>query len=163
VPLAAQLRHAHPGVILLGSNGWNDPAQLGTAASDLDGAVFVDGFFPSSQRRGTQEFVAAYRAAFGGTPEILEAQAYDAGKLVAAVVQSGARSRAQINSALQSPRTIDGATGPLVIGPGGIQRQLYLLRISTGTISEITAGHAPLEAAPPPVPVARPADMQPAD
>jgi len=75
IPLATQLRQAHPDVILLGSNGWNDPSKLGPAADRLEGAVFVDGFFASSQRRGTQEFVAAYRSAYGGTPEILEAPA----------------------------------------------------------------------------------------
>ena len=84
LPLATQLRRAHPGVTLLGSNGWNDPAALGPVAADLDGAVFVDGFFASSQRRATQEFVAAYRAAYNTAPEILEAQAYDAAALVAA-------------------------------------------------------------------------------
>jgi ABC-type branched-subunit amino acid transport system substrate-binding protein len=156
IPLATQLRQAHPDVILLGSNGWNDPSKLGPAADHLEGAVFVDGFFASSQRRGTQEFVAAYRSAYGGTPEILEAQAYDAGKLVAAAVQSGARSRPQMIGALQSPRGIEGASGPVAVGPGGVQRQLFLLRINTGTISEVAATRPPVEA-PPPVPLAGPA------
>jgi len=148
IPLATQLRQAHPEVALLGSNGWNDPARLGPAADKLDGAVFVDGFFASSQRRATQDFVAAYRTAYGSTPDILEAQAYDAAKLVVAATQGGARSRAQINAALRSPHTIEGAAGQVAVGPTGIQRQLFLLRIATGTISEI----APSRPAPPPLP-----------
>ncbi len=95
IPLAVQLRKAHPDVFLLGSNGWNDPAVLGPAAMELDGAVFVDGFFASSTRRGTQEFVAAYRGAFGGAvPELLEAQGYDAALLVRQALQGGARAAA---------------------------------------------------------------------
>jgi ABC-type branched-subunit amino acid transport system substrate-binding protein len=137
VPLATQLRRAHPDLVLFGSNGWNDPGALAPAAADLDGAIFVDGFFASSQRPATQEFVTAYRAAYGSMPEIFEAQAYDAGVLVGRALQSGARSRAQMASALQSPRTIEGAAGTMGIGPQGVQRQLFLLRLSSGTISEI--------------------------
>ncbi len=159
IPLATQLRHAHPDVVLLGSNGWNDPAALGPAADDIDGAVFVDGFFATSQRRATQDFVAAYRAAYGGTPEILEAQAYDAAKLVAAALQGGARTRPQVIAALQSPRTFEGAAGTVAVGPHGIQRQLFLLRIASGTISEISTRPAAAPV-PPPVPVAGPAAVR---
>jgi ABC-type branched-subunit amino acid transport system substrate-binding protein len=157
IPLATQVRRAQPGVVLLGSNGWNDPAALGPAADTIDGAVFVDGFFPSSQRLATQEFVTAYKAAYGGTPEILEAQAYDAAKLVAAALQSGARSRPQVIAALQTPRTFEGAAGAVSVGPQGVQRQLFLLRIASGTISEIVPSRPATAPAPPPVPVAGPA------
>jgi branched-chain amino acid transport system substrate-binding protein len=152
IPLATQLRHAQPTVVLLGSNGWNDLSALGPAADDLEGAVFVDGFFASSQRRATQDFVVAYRSAYGGTPDILEAQAYDAAKLVAAALQSGVRSRPRVLAALQSPRTFEGATGSVTVASGGIQRQLFVLRIATGTISEV--GPSRSANAPPPVPVA---------
>jgi ABC-type branched-subunit amino acid transport system substrate-binding protein len=155
IPLAVHLRQAHPGLVLLGSNGWNDPAALGPAADAIDGAVFVDGFFPTSQRRATQEFVDAYRSRYGGTPDILEAQAYDAAKLVAAALQSGARSRGQVNAALQTPRTFEGAAGTVSVGPKGIQRQLFLLRVSSGTITEVVPSRP--AAAPPPMPPPYPA------
>ena len=155
IPLATQLRVAHPTVALLGSNGWNDPGALGPASADLDGAVFVDGFFPSSTRRATQEFVAAYRGAYGGsTPEILEAQAYDAGMLVARILQGGARSRLQVSQALQTPRTFEGAAGVIGISPQGMQRQLFLLKLTNGTISEIPAGRASNSRPPAPAPAA---------
>jgi ABC-type branched-subunit amino acid transport system substrate-binding protein len=157
IPLAKQLRQAHPGLVLLGSNGWNDPAALGPAAEDIDGAVFVDGFFANSQRQATRDFVAAYRGAYGGTPEILEAQAYDAAKLVAVALHSGARSRPQVIAALQTPRNFDGAAGTVAVGPHGIQRQLFLLRVASGTISEIPASRSVPGFLPPPVPMARPA------
>ena len=93
--------------------------------------------FASSQRRATQEFVDAYRSAYGGTPEILEAQAYDAAKLVTAALHSGARSRSQVIAALQTPRSFEGAAGTVAVGPHGIQRQLFLLRVASGNISEV--------------------------
>lgn len=156
IPLATQLRQAQPGIVLLGSNGWNDLTKLAPAADAIDGAVFVDGFFASSQRRATQEFVTAYRSAYNTMPEILEAQAYDAAKLVAAALQSGARSREQLIAALRNPRTIDGAAGAIMAGPNGLQRQLFLLRIANGMISEIAPTRPLASSAPPPLPVAGP-------
>jgi ABC-type branched-subunit amino acid transport system substrate-binding protein len=156
IPLATQLRQAQPGIVLLGSNGWNDLTKLGPAADAIDGAVFVDGFFASSQRRATQEFVAAYRSAYNSTPEILEAQAYDAAKLVTGALQSGARSRDQLISALRNPRPVEGAAGAIMAGPNGLQRQLFLLRIANGMISEIAPTRPVAASAPPPVPVAGP-------
>jgi ABC-type branched-subunit amino acid transport system substrate-binding protein len=155
VPLATQLRRAHPGLVLLGSNTWNDPAALAPASADLDGAVFVDGFFASSQRPATQDFVIAYRSAYGSAPEIFEAQAYDAAAMVARALQQGAANRAQMAAALQQPRTIEGAAGTMALGPQGVQRQLFLLRLSNGTISEISAAAGPRAvppAAAPPLP-----------
>jgi ABC-type branched-subunit amino acid transport system substrate-binding protein len=78
VTLARALRHARPDLRLLGSNGWHDPVQLAQAAPDLEGLVFVDGFFLESQRSATRQFVNAYRGTYQNAPDILEAQAYDA-------------------------------------------------------------------------------------
>jgi ABC-type branched-subunit amino acid transport system substrate-binding protein len=143
IPLATQLRKAQPDIVLLGSNGWDDPAALGPVATELNGAVFVDGFFANSTRNATQQFVAGYRGAYNGTmPEILEAQAYDAGLLVTRALQSGARSRMQMAQALRAPRTLDGAGGLMSVSADGIQRQLFLLRLINGTISEIAPGGA---------------------
>jgi branched-chain amino acid transport system substrate-binding protein len=151
VALATQLRHTRADLVLLGGNGWDDPATLAPAAGAIDGAVFVDGFFSSSQRRATQDFVSAYKTAYGSIPDILEAQAFDAAKLVAAAVQTGARSRAQMIAALETPRTFDGAAGAVAVGPQGVQRQLFLLRVTNGTITEVPAGRPP--SAQPPAPV----------
>lgn len=137
VELGRLLRRAHPALTLLGSNGWNDPGRLGPASEDLEGAVFVDGFFSASTRPATQAFVSSYRSTYGGEPEILEAQAHDAAMLVRKAIEAGARSRTQIGPALASLRTFDGAAGTIGVGPDGLQRELFLLRLARGAISEI--------------------------
>lgn len=154
IPLATQLRQAQPGIVLLGSNGWNDLSKLGSAADAIDGAVFVDGFFAGSQRGATQEFVSRYRSTYGSEPEILEAQAYDAARLVAAALKTGARTRDQVLAGLQSTRMLDGAAGLLTGSPTGLQRQLFVLRIANGMVSEISRpSPVSTSAAPPPVSV----------
>ncbi len=54
VTLAQSLRRVRPDLRLLGSNGWHDPAQLARAAADLEGLIFVDGFFADSARPATR-------------------------------------------------------------------------------------------------------------
>jgi ABC-type branched-subunit amino acid transport system substrate-binding protein len=137
VELGKLLRQAHPTLTLLGSNGWNDPARLAPAGEDLDGAVFVDGFFSASTRPATQACVSAYQKAYGAVPEILEAQAHDAAMLVEKALEAGAISRTQIGPALASVRTFDGAAGTIGIGPDGLQHELFLLRLARGSINEL--------------------------
>jgi branched-chain amino acid transport system substrate-binding protein len=157
VALGTALRRAQPNLVLLGSNGWNDPAQLGSASQELNGAVFVDGFFAGSQRTATRDFVAAYQAAYHSAPQILEAQGYDAATLVRRALEAGARSRAEVIPALQAMQTLDGAAGTLGVGPQGVQRQLFLLRLGAGNITEIIPGRSP---APPKQPVTSASPLQ---
>ena len=113
-------------------------ARLGRAANELDGAVFVDGFFVGSQRPATQEFVAVYEQTYQAAPQILEAQAYDAATLLHHALAAGARTRTQVVPVLQELRTLEGAAGTLGMGPIGVQRQLFILRLVGGRIAEIT-------------------------
>jgi ABC-type branched-subunit amino acid transport system substrate-binding protein len=156
--LARELRRILPEIVLLGSNGWNDPARLGESGAVLDDAVFVDGFFAASARPATQAFVAAYRETHRSSPQILEAQAYDAAMLVREAIRSGARSRADLVPALRRIRTVQGAAGTIGIGSQGVQRELFLLRFARGTISELAPDSLP--ETPPVEPVASPGEAR---
>lgn len=138
VTLARALRQARPDLRLLGSNGWHDPVQLARAASDLEGLIFVDGFFADSQRPATRRFVNAYRAAYQNPPDILEAQAYDAAAMLHRALRAGARSRADVIPQLLGLRGFDGASGTVALAPGGVQRELFVLQLSGGQIREAT-------------------------
>lgn len=144
VLLGRELRSKHPDLALLGSNGWNDPGRLGQAGGELDGAVFVDGFFPASRRPATQEFVAAYKSQYGVFPEILEAQGYDAAMLVREALDNGARSRARVVPTLRSIGTFEGAAGTIRFGPQTVERDLFLLRLAFGSINELGPTAKPL-------------------
>jgi branched-chain amino acid transport system substrate-binding protein len=144
VLLGRELRSKHPNLALLGSNGWNDPGRLGQAGDDLDGAVFVDGFFPASRRPATQEFVAAYKSQYGVLPEILEAQGHDAAMLVREALSNGARSRDRIVPTLRSLGTFEGAAGTIRFGMERVERDLFLLRLAFGSINELGPTAPPL-------------------
>jgi ABC-type branched-subunit amino acid transport system substrate-binding protein len=141
VALGAELRRQRPGLLLLGSNGWYEPAELGRSAGAIDGAVFVNGFFSASGRPATRRFVDAYQAAYQVAPDILEAQAFDAATLVSRVLAAGALTRAELPEALQGLGPIEGAAGSIRLGPDGIERDLFLLRVSGGAVHEIERHH----------------------
>lgn len=140
VLLAHQLRTVVPDLVFLGSNGWNDDSALARGGSDVEGAVFVDGFFAGSERAATRAFVAAYRAEYGSAPGILEAQAYDAASLVRRALETGVQSRAQVIPRLRLIGVIEGAAGRIEFGPNGVDRQVFLLTLRGGTIQEVRAG-----------------------
>lgn len=144
VLLGRELRSKHPNLALLGSNGWNDPGRLGQAGGDLDGTVFVDGFFPASRRPATQEFVAAYKSQHAVFPEILEAQGHDAAMLVREALENGARSRARVVPTLRSLGTFEGAAGTIRFGAQKVERDLFLLRLAFGSINELGPTAPPL-------------------
>ncbi len=138
--LSRALREVRPNIVLLGSNGWHDPGQLGEEAQALDGAVFVDGFFVGSQRAATQEFLRAYRATHDDTPGVLEAQAYDASMVVRRAFESGASgSRPALIDAVRRLGRFEGAAGTLSFGDGDVERELFLLKLDGRRIREITA------------------------
>jgi len=137
LPLAAGLRRVHPSLVLLGSNGWYDPSALDQAGPGIDGAVFVDGFFAASRRPATRRFVTAYESDFQSTPEILEAQAYDAALLVKRAFDAGARTRAGFFETLRSTGPFEGAAGSVRFGPDGVERDLFLLRVGDGAVTEV--------------------------
>ena len=140
VALAPQLRAVVPDLVLLGSNGWNDAKQLAQAATELEGSVFVDGFFAGSQRPATRAFMAAYQAVYGSVPGILEAQAYDAATLLRRVLETGVRSRQGVVPRLQRLGDIEGAGGRIAFGSGGVQREVFLLTLRGGVVHELAAG-----------------------
>lgn len=151
--LAQSLRASRPNVVLLGSNGWHDPGQLGEVADALDGAIFIDGFFSGSQRQSTQRFISAYRLAHGDAPRVLEAQAYDAALLLRTAFESGATgSRDELADAVRSLGTFEGAAGNMRFGDSDVERELFLLKLDGRRIRELSAaetGRSAGEVSPP--------------
>ncbi len=128
-------------VQLLGTNGWDDPALFEKAGRYVECAVFVDGFFPASERLETKRFVAAFQERYGRAPSILEASAYDAARLVAqAVEKDKADGRDAVRTALSGVRAFPGATGDIAFDAKGEPlRALFFLTFDKSGIRELRA------------------------
>ena len=137
--LAADVRGEVPGVVLLGTESWNDAKSLADAGSAIDGAIFADAFFADSDRPSTREFVERFQQRFGQAPTVFEAQAFDAGMALRQVIARGAPSRERIVAELAALGTFQGA-GELRAAPSGLERGVSLLRFHDGKVEEVSPG-----------------------
>lgn len=128
---------AFQGMQLLGTNRWNEMGLL-DVAPQVEGAVFVDGFFAQSLDVGVQQFVETFRQAYQITPTILEAQSFDAGRLVLKAIENGGRRPGSMRSALAKLSNVKGLTGRIHFSATrDAQKQLVLLTVSNGSIVEL--------------------------
>ncbi len=128
------------GIKLLGSNGWNYARLVELADGYIEGAVFVDGFFPESRRAATRRFVERFRKVYGTTPGVIEAQAYDAAMILISSIWSegGIVDREAVRSRIGSIWNYEGATGDISFDNAGeAEKELFLLAVKEGRIVEL--------------------------
>jgi len=126
-------------VQLLGANGWDDPSLVERAGKYVECAIFVDGFFPASERPATKAFVAAFQQRYGHPPSILEASAFDAAGLVRRAVEGGAAHRDAVRDAIAAVKAYPGATGDLSFdGRREVEKPLFFLTVDKGVVRELT-------------------------
>jgi ABC-type branched-subunit amino acid transport system substrate-binding protein len=133
VKVAAAARQGAPQIQLLGTESWNEPDVLASAAPLVDGAIFADSFFVGSGTPSTADFVSRFRAQNGHDPSGLEARAYDAGMLVREAVANGARSRGAVLQFLHGVSGYQGA-GTIASGASGLSPDLVLLQVRDGRV-----------------------------
>ena len=76
-----------PNTTFIGADGWATITDFMTDASSVEGAYFLTGFSAEADDPLVQNFVAAYRARHGDTPNMFTAQAYDAAKILVAALE----------------------------------------------------------------------------
>jgi len=129
-------------VRLLGPSSWNSPRLVELAGGNVEGAVFVDGFFAGSSRSGAAEFTSRYSAAYGKQPGILSAQAYDAARMImqasdSGLGDSGPGGRDELRKRLKSIREFNGATGTISFNARReAEKRLFILTVQGGRIVE---------------------------
>ena len=137
-------------VLLLGGNGWDDPAVVEKAGKYVECAIFVDGFFAGSERIETKRFVLAFQQAHARVPSILEASAHDAARMIATAMGRGVTGRKEMRDALATQAPFPGATGDVTFDARGEPvRNLFFLTVDKGAIREMRSeelGLAPVTA-----------------
>jgi branched-chain amino acid transport system substrate-binding protein len=127
------------GIKLLGISGWNAPELVRLGKEHVEGALFVDAFWADSPTPPIKEFVDRFRAKFEETPTVLEAQAYDALRLLVDTLRRARpTSRDALREALTQVQSFPGLTGPFGFGPNREpQRPLLLLTIENRRIRQV--------------------------
>ena len=95
----------------LGSDGWDGILATATDASTVEGAIFLSPFFAADPSENVSNFVAAYEAAYGATPDQFAADAYDCIYAIAAAMEAAGSVEGADMIAAMTEITVDGLTG----------------------------------------------------
>lgn len=119
---------------LLGSGGWHSQDLLTTVGDILEGATLVDALFVASNDPAVQQFVSSYRQKYHEEPTLLEAQGYDAARILLLQLQNpDVLSRDDLRLALTDMSDYPGVTGATRFDANGEAiKALYLLQIQEG-------------------------------
>jgi len=139
-PIGARAQEAGRAVTLLLPSVAFDNALVRIAGRYLNGAVFSSPFDPQGTAPGTRRFAESFRSQFGSTPDAFAAFAHDAYGLLRKAIDSGARTRAGLATALGRVRATDPATPSL--GFGAEREALTPTRL----VQLTEAGFVPLDA-----------------
>jgi branched-chain amino acid transport system substrate-binding protein len=114
--IAIQARKLDINVPLFGGDGW-DSAELAEIAGDaVEGCYFSNHYANDSTEPRVTEFIAKYKAEYGGTPDGLAALGYDAAKLLAeALKRAPTTSGKDVAAALAATKDFEGVTGKITI------------------------------------------------
>ena len=136
--IAAQLSFYDMNVPILGGNSWHNPELFRWAKHDLDGSIFVDGFFSNSPDPSIQMFVQRYRSQFHKEPSLFAFQAYDAATMVMETIRQGAQSGQDVWDQLVRRSDLPALSGFASFSSAGIlNRRLYLLQVNNKTFTQL--------------------------
>ena len=126
-------------VTLLGTSSWNTPDLVTRGGRYVQCAVLVDGFFADSARPATRAFTDAFVAKYERRPNLLEAQGYDAARIVVDRLRtSAAKTREALRDAVAGLQGFDGATGDTTFGPDReADKPLFFLTIDKSGLREL--------------------------
>jgi ABC-type branched-subunit amino acid transport system substrate-binding protein len=136
--IAAQLAFFDMNVPILGGNSWHNPEIFRWAKQDLNGSIFVDGFFLNSPDPGAQRFIQRYRSQFHKEPSLFAVQAYDAATLVLETIRKDAQSGQDVWDQLVRRSDLPALSGFASFSSAGIlNRRLYLLQVNNRAFTQL--------------------------
>jgi len=104
--------HDLGGVYTLGTNLWHNAELRRGVSGHLGHSIIPDGFFARSRDPRVQRFVAAFKGAYGRTPDYIEAVAFDSASLVLGLLADKVpTTRGDVRDALLTVNSFPGVTG----------------------------------------------------
>jgi branched-chain amino acid transport system substrate-binding protein len=101
---------------LLGGDGWDSAKLYEIGGKAIDGSFYSNHYSPDDPSPRIQEFVKAYQVRFGGVPDGLAAQGYDAAMVgFDAMSRAADGSGAALRDAIAATKNYPGVTGIITI------------------------------------------------
>jgi len=114
--IARQARELGIKVPLMGGDGWDSAKLYEIAKGALDGSYFSNHYTDEDPSPVIQEFVAKYKAAYGGVPDALATLGYDAAKVAFdAMERAKDLTGPSIREALEQTKGFQGVSGIITL------------------------------------------------
>ncbi len=114
--IALQARQLGITVPLFGGDGWESSSLVPIGGAALEGCYFSTHYSPEDTSPAVQNFVKAFRAKYGETPDTMAALGYDSALILAdAIKRAGSTDGAKIRDALAATKDFQGVTGKITI------------------------------------------------
>lgn len=98
----------------LGSDSWGNQELLKLSNGQCEGSFFTTHYAPDTATEKAKAFIAAYKAAYGETPDDVAALTYDSfGLLFEALTKAGKADRQAVRDALAAITAYEGVTGTM--------------------------------------------------
>jgi branched-chain amino acid transport system substrate-binding protein len=139
VLIAPQLAfHEVVGAQLLGAGGWYHSDLVKIARHHVADALFTAHYYADSSMPFVKEFTDRYVTTFGGEPDSIAAQAFDAANLVIVQLARGLDSRDDVRDGVLAIRAYPGVSGVLSMSAdGNAHKRPFLLGVKRGRIRQI--------------------------
>lgn len=112
--IALQSRQLGMEVPLIGGDGWDSEDLAKNAGKAIEGSYYSNHYASDQPTKEIQDFVASYKADFGGTPDGLAALGYDAAKLLFdAMGRSKSLGGKDLRDAIAAAKDFKGVTGTI--------------------------------------------------
>ena len=114
--IAKQARELGMNQPLLGGDGWDSPELWKLGGPALKDAYISNHYSADNPAAEIQNFVKAYTAKFGVSPDSLAALAYDSAKVLAdAIKRAGGTDSAKLKDAINATKDFPGVTGKITL------------------------------------------------
>ncbi|MGC4117171.1 MAG: ABC transporter substrate-binding protein [Myxococcales bacterium] len=115
--IAKQAKGMGLAIPLLGGDGWSSGKLTTVGGAAVDGCYFTDHYSTQDPSPRTQEFLAEYKASYGGAePDSFAALGYDALRVAAnAIARAKSLAADDVRDAIATTKDFDGVTGAITI------------------------------------------------
>ncbi len=139
---------------LMGGDGWDSAKLFEIGGRALDGTYYSNHYSPDDPSPRIQEFVARYKAKFGGVPDTMAALGFDAGLIAAdAMTRATDLTGPAIRDAIAATKDFQGVTGVITLDADhDAAKPAVVLAVQNGAAKWVATVRPDAAAAPAPAP-----------
>lgn len=118
---------------ILASDGLDSPKFPELVGKDGEGVILTSDFSRQDPRPMVQEFISAYKARYGGTPDFIAASAYDGVRVIAEAMKRSGTTPDQIRAGLAQTKDVEGVAGKVSFDENReVVKTIFIVKVENG-------------------------------